>query len=191
MLNDKHFDTFPYMESERLIFRQFELADAADIQAIRSDELVMKFMDSNRHDTVLESELFLARNLEAYQNKAGIFWAIIDKSTGLFAGDFSYWRLDRANNRGEIGYSLKPHFWGKGYMPETMQKLLNFGFKKLKLHSIVANVNPENENSKNVLKKIGFKKEAFFRENYYFKGKYLDSEIYCLLESDFNDVKGN
>jgi ribosomal-protein-alanine N-acetyltransferase len=184
MINDSHFDKFPHLESERLLFRKFEIEDAVEIQAIRSDEMVMKFMDSNRHDTVQYSEKFVARNMEAYQNKEGLFWAIIDKASGEFAGDFSFWRLDRANCRGEIGYSLKPQFWGKGYMPEAMRVLLKFGFKGLNLHSIEANINPQNENSKSVLEKIGFQKEAYFRENYYYKEKFLDSEIYCLLEND-------
>jgi ribosomal-protein-alanine N-acetyltransferase len=32
---------------------------------------------------------------------------------------------------------------------------------------------------------MGFVKEAYFRENYYYNGKFLDSEIYSLLEKDF------
>jgi ribosomal-protein-alanine N-acetyltransferase len=65
-----------------------------------------------------------------------------------------------------------------------MRILLKFGFRGLNLHSIEANINPQNENSKGVLEKIGFQKEAYFRENYYYKEKFLDSEIYCLLEND-------
>jgi len=35
------------------------------------------------------------------------------------------------------------------------------------------------------LLKIGFQKEAYFRENYFYNGAYLDSEIYSLLAKDF------
>lgn len=191
MINDIYFEEFPHLESKRLVFRKFRLEDAVEIQSIRSDELVMKFMDSNRHNSILDSESFVSKNLDSYKNKEGIYWAIIDKQSGQFAGDFSFWKIDKSNQRGEIGYSLKPQFWGKGYMPETMKVLLDFGFNKLNLHSIKANVNPDNENSKHVLEKMGFKKEAYFRENYFFKGKFLDSEIYCLLEADLVAVIKN
>jgi len=61
----------------------------------------------------------------------------------------------------------------------------------MKLHSIEANVNPLNEKSKKVLERVGFKKEAYFRENYLFDGKFLDSVIYSLLEKDLQTHKGN
>jgi len=36
------------------------------------------------------------------------------------------------------------------------------------------------------LEKIGFKKEAYFRENYLFNNRFLDSVIYSLLEKDLS-----
>jgi ribosomal-protein-alanine N-acetyltransferase len=72
-------------------------------------------------------------------------------------------------------------------MHETLKRMAKFGFNNMKLHSIEANVNPGNEKSKRVLEKIGFKKEAYFRENYLFNGKFLDSIIYSLLEKDLKE----
>jgi ribosomal-protein-alanine N-acetyltransferase len=69
-------------------------------------------------------------------------------------------------------------------MFETINCMARFGFKEMKLHSVEANVNPLNERSKKVLERIGFKKEAHFRENYLFNGEFLDSIIYSLLEKD-------
>ena len=73
---------------------------------------------------------------------------------------FLYWRLDKLHNRGEIGYVLNPSFWGFGFMKETMNTLIRFGFNELKLHSVEANVNTENEKSKKLLLSVGFKLEA-------------------------------
>jgi len=74
-------------------------------------------------------------------------------------------------------------------MYETINTVVRFGFENIKLHSTEANVNPANEKSKRVLEKIGFKKEAYFRENYLFNNKFLDSIIYSLLEKDLTDIK--
>jgi len=38
---------------------------------------------------------------------------------------------------------------------------------------------------------MGFQKEAYFRENYFYNGEYLDSEIYTLLKSDFEKDSKN
>lgn len=181
MINEGVFDHFPSLESDRLIFREFKTEDAKDILKIRSNPEVMSYMDSDIHQTIEDAQSFVEGNRMAHVNKTGVCWAIIDKTSDKFIGDFSYWKLDRTNHRGEIGYTLKPEFWSKGYMQETMQILFKFGFEQLNLHSIEANINPANDNSRNILIKMGFKKEAYFKESYFYNGHYLDSEIYSLL----------
>jgi ribosomal-protein-alanine N-acetyltransferase len=189
MINEIYFKDFPLLESERLFLRKLSLEDAPDVQLTRSDEKVMIYMDSERHKTLEYSENFISENLKMYEQKRGMFWALIEKSSQKLIGDFAFWKIDAKNSRAEIGYTLKPEFWGKGFMKEAMIEILNFGFDHLKLHSIEANINPENNNSRGILKKLGFQKEAYFRENYFFNGDYLDSEIYSLLKTDFKYKK--
>ena len=183
-INENIFNSFPNLESERLTFREFSINDAEDFFYIRSHTQVMDFMDSRKHTSVKDSENEIIKIQQSFKEKSGLNWAIVEKSSSIFIGYFGYWRLIPGHCRGEIGYALKPESWGRGYMAETFDTLIPFGFKDLHLHSIEANVNPHNVNSIKVLKKFGFKKEAFFRENYLFEGEFKDSVIYCLLESD-------
>lgn len=185
-INDKVFDRFPVLESERLLFRAFELGDAPGFFSLRSDKRVMQFMDSVWHRSLSDSEAKIKEILEDFKAKKGINWVIVEKNTNKFAGYFCFWKLDRHNRRAEIGYSLLPEYWGKGYMTETLQLLLNFGFQEMAIHGMEANVNSKNVASIKLLLKLGFQKEAHFRENYFFEGKFLDSEIFCLLTSDWN-----
>ncbi|BDD12022.1 N-acetyltransferase (plasmid) [Fulvitalea axinellae] len=185
MVNEYYFDNFPELESERLIFRRFSIDDAPDVFEIRSDDRVMRFMDSHKHRNVYDSEGFISKNFEIYKKGNGLFWAIVEKASGELVGDFAFWRIEKENRRAEIGYSMKPKFWGKGFMTEAMDRLLRFGFTDLNLHSVEAEINPENENSEKVLLRMGFKREAYFRENRFFDGWFLDSAIYSLLERDF------
>jgi len=48
----------------------------------------------------------------------------------------------------------------------------------------MANTNPLNSASQSLLTKLGFIKEAHFRQDYYFDGQYLDSAIYGLIKED-------
>ncbi len=66
-------------------------------------------------------------------------------------------------------------------MSEALEAVINYAFNTLKLHSIEANINPENNASRQLLIKAGFNKEAYFKENYYFNGHFIDSEIYSLI----------
>jgi ribosomal-protein-alanine N-acetyltransferase len=185
-INDSIFNTFPKLESERLIFRAYQLKDAQALLKIRSLPAVSKYMDTSIPKCVEDTEKRIEGYEKAFKEKTGIIWAIIEKSSAQLIGDFGIWRIDKQNARGEIGYILHPEYWRKGYMSETISTLIPFGFNHLNLHSYAANVNVDNENSKALLLKFGFKLEAYFRENFYYDGQFLDSEIYCLIRSDLN-----
>lgn len=183
-INETIFKKFPELESERLFFREYKKEDAKSLLYIRSHGQVSKYMDSKIPRIIEDSEKKIDDLQQVFNVRRGITWAIRDKETNSLIGDFGICKLDRQNFRGEIGYVLNPDYWGKGYMKESMITLMNFAFNTLKLHSLEANVNPENENSKKALLKLNFRKEGYFRENYYFNGKFLDSEIYSLLKTD-------
>jgi [ribosomal protein S5]-alanine N-acetyltransferase len=178
------FKSFPELESERLLFRKILQSDAKDIFLIRSNNDVMKFMDVPRHHSTNDSEKLIETAEESYIKETGINWAIIEKDSNGFIGYIGFIRIFSEHCRAEIGYVLKPEYWGKGYMFETINKIVRFGFEEMNLHSIEANVNPLNERSQKVLERVGFKREAYFRENYLFDGKFLDSVIFSLLEKD-------
>jgi len=181
------FKSFPEFESERLLFRKLLLSDAKDLLLIRSNDAVMKYLDIARFESIADAEKMIRSVEESYKNENGINWGIVEKHSNNFIGYFGFWRMIPEHCRAEIGYALKPEYWGRGYMYETINRMVGFGFKNMNLHSIEANVNPDNEKSKNVLEKIGFKKEAYFRENYLFNNRFLDSIIYSLLEKDLTD----
>ena len=183
-INGEVFVNFPCFESERLYFRNFNENDAFDLYQIRSNDKIMEYMDVYKLASAEEARKLIASVNEAYEKKQGVSWAIIEKSTSQIIGYFGFWKIMNEHCRAEIGYALKPAYWGKGYMSETLKRMIRFAFDDMKLHSIEANVNPANQNSINVLERIGFKKEAYFKENFLFCGKFLDSLIFSLLETD-------
>ncbi|WP_158848844.1 GNAT family N-acetyltransferase [Algibacter sp. L1A34] len=185
-INTRIFETFPKLVSERLCFRAYKKSDAETLLNIRSHEAVSKYMDTKIPKHTDDTEKRIEGYHKAFKNTKGITWAIIEKSSNTLIGDFGISHIDKQNSRGEIGYILHPDSWGEGYMTETLNILIGFGFKNLNLHSFSANVNLENENSKALLLKFGFRLEAVFRENFYYDGQFLDSEIYCLIQSDLN-----
>lgn len=187
-INERVFDTFPELESERLRFRAYTIEDAEWLYKMRSHTSVSKYMDTAIPKSPSDALKRIKDYHTAFEKANGITWAFVDKNTNALIGDFGIWRIDRQNSRGDIGYILHPDFWGKGYMTEAMNTLIRFGFNQLNLHSYQANVNINNGNSKALLLKFGFKLEAYFRENFYYDGQFLDSEIFCLLESDIDNT---
>lgn len=66
-------------------------------------------------------------------------------------------------------------------MQEALATVLDYGFSSMGLHSVVANVNPANEASKKILAKNNFVQEAYFKEDFFYDGQFLDTAIYSLL----------
>lgn len=177
-----NFSSFPILETERLILRAHTSTDAETLFAMRNNEDVMKFIHRERQKTIGEIENFISTFNAGCQQGQHLAWVIaLKEDPDQMIGSIGYWRTDLANYRAEIGYMLHPDYWRKGIISEALIKTIDFGFKEMKLHSIQANISPANEASREILLKHGFIKEAYFKQDHYFNGEFLDSEIYGLL----------
>ncbi len=96
-------------------------------------------------------------------------------------GTIGLWRIDKPHYRAELGYMLQTAHQQKGITSEVLAAVVDYGFKEMKLHSIEAKASPNNAASLKVLDKAGFVREAYFKEDYYFNGQFLDTVVYSLL----------
>jgi ribosomal-protein-alanine N-acetyltransferase len=73
-------------------------------------------------------------------------------------------------------------------MTEAIGAVLGFGFTTMGLHSVEAQIHPENTGSRRVLEKLGFVQEGYFRENFYepADGSFTDTAVFSLLQADWN-----
>ncbi|TDQ11181.1 GNAT family N-acetyltransferase [Pedobacter metabolipauper] len=173
---------FPVLETQRLILRGQNESDAAALYALRTNDQVMRYIDRVRPKHVDESKAVIQTLNKNFKNGESLVWAIVLKEQpDVMIGNIGYYRTDLANHRAELGYMLLPEYWRKGIISEALVQAVNFGFDSINLHSISANINPENNASRQILIKNGFVKEAYFKQDYYVNGKFLDSEIYGLL----------
>ena len=178
---DIQFPSFPQLETERCRLRQVEYTDAHQCFSLRSDERVMRYIDRDKWSNIDEAHDHISKMKESFQKAEGISWAVCLKENNNMIGMAGLWRIIKEHHRAEIGYTLSPDFWNKGLMTEVIREIIRFGFDEMNLHSIEANINPENLASIKILEKNNFRKEAYFRENYFYNGKFLDSVIYCRL----------
>ncbi len=178
-----NFDPFPELTTKRLRLRFLDLEDAADYFEIRSDEQVMKYLARPKAQTIEDVIQVIKRVHDSIQKNTGICWAICLKEDPKIIGTIGFYRSQLEHFRTEIGYEMRPEYWGKGIMSEAMRAVLDYVFHKLNFHSVEANIDPINKKSSGILERNHFLKEAHFRENYYFNGKFTDSAIYSLLKS--------
>lgn len=177
------FSPFPEIYTERLHLVKLITGHASDIFQLRSDREVMQYLDRPLAKTIEEVASLIGKINLALEQDDGITWGITQKGNPAIIGTIGFWRIDKENYRGEIGYMLHKNFQGKGLMQEAMDSVINYGFTVMKLHSIEANVNPANSKSIRLLEKNQFIQEAYFKENYFYEGRFLDSAIYSRLNN--------
>jgi len=172
----------PEICTNRLLLRKQTAQDAVALFQLRTNPEVMRYIDRPQPAAIADSEKVIRTINENFHKGMNVIWALTLKDhPDQMIGNLGYWRIDLDNHRAELGYMLHPDYWRNGIISEALAAVIDFGFNTLNLHSICANINPGNEASRKLLMKHGFIKEAYFREDYYFEGKFLDSEIYGLL----------
>lgn len=176
-----NFDPFPVLETERLVLRRTTLDDANDYFFLRSSPEAMKHICKPLQKNVEETKELIYKINEMIAFNDGISWAVCLKKNNIMIGSVSFHHLYKEHYRAEIGYMLHPDFWKMGIISEAVDAIINYGFNTLNFHSIEAHIDPTNIGSEKLLQKFNFVKEAYFKENYFFNGKFLDSAVYGLL----------
>ncbi len=179
---EPNFDPFPVLKSERLILRRIVEEDVYQIFRMRSDLDVMKYVGKDPAKSLEDAMDLVHKTSESLENKSGISWAItLKEEPDQLIGIIGIWRLIREHFRGELGYSLLPEYWRKGIAGEALAEVLEYGFEKIGLHSVEAHIHPNNKASAALLERIGFTREGWFKECFYFNGVFEDTVVYSLL----------
>ena len=178
------FAAFPVIETERFLLRAVTLDDVADMFRVMSDPQVTRYFGRLPMAMPADAQDRVQMIQAAFQEQNGVRWAIADRANGKLIGTCGFWRLIKAHDRAEIGYELAQDWWGQGVMTEALGAMLQFGFTRMGLHSIEAQIHPANNGSRRVLEKLGFVQEGYFRENYRdpVEARFTDTAVYSLLK---------
>ncbi len=85
---------------------------------------------------------------------------------------------------GTVGYWIGPDFARHGYMREALGLVVEFAFERLGLSRIEAACLPENEASRGVLEKAGFKYEGVAQSYLQIAGRWRTHVLYAHLRDD-------
>ncbi len=85
----------------------------------------------------------------------------------------------------EIGYTLHPDFWGKGYAVEAVSALVRYLFDDLGVTRIFGMLYPDNIASAMVLERVGMLFEGHTRGSFWLGDENSDDWIYGMLRSDW------
>jgi [ribosomal protein S5]-alanine N-acetyltransferase len=175
-----------HIETPRLLLRELEESDAAAANVWESDPEVVRYQST---DVIgVDESLSYIRHvrLESARRPRLLYdLAAARREDGLLIGRVGL-RVSRPEHReGELWFVFRRDVWGQGYAGEAAGAMLELGFGRLGLHRIWGDCDPRNARSARLMEKLGMRREAHLRENWWLKGEWCDSWIYAMLESEW------
>lgn len=174
--------------TERIILREWKVTDSKDLFEYAKSELVGPNAGWPPHKNEEES-----KNIIKMFIKNNDTYAVVLKAENKVIGSIGLHdrkpdnRLAELKQK-EIGYVLNPDYWGRGIIPEAVDRVINYCFNELNLELIWCGHFDFNQNSKRVNEKCGFSYR--FQKNE--KLKLLDNKevttlYYCLFTSNYSE----
>jgi len=176
------------LETKRLKLRQWKDQDYLPFAKLNADPNVMEFFPSVL--TNIESDELANEMKTLIAEKGWGFWAVEEKSTGLFVGTLGLHEpkdLLPFTPCVEIGWRFLHEYWGKGYATEAGEEVLKFAFNVLELDEVVSFTTVKNKRSYVLMERLGMKNSnENFEHEALSKGYRLREHcLYRLNKNDF------
>lgn len=151
------------VETERLILRKFTLQDAPFVLNLVNTPTWLRFIGDRNVHSIEDAERYLLNgSLKSYREHGFGFYAVISKDNFECLGMCGLVKRDSLEDV-DIGFAFLPNSAGKGYGFEAATATMNLAKNTLKLKRIIAIVDPENEISIGLIKKIGLTYEKMIQ----------------------------
>jgi RimJ/RimL family protein N-acetyltransferase len=173
------------LQTARLALRPLAPRDVDAVFALRSDPVVQRY---GSHPPWTERQLavdYLERDARGMAEGKHAQFAIERRDDGAVIGTCALYDLSAQCRRADVGYVLRPSEWGRGYANEAVTALLDWGFDRLDLNRVEADVDPRNAPSARALERLGFTREGHLRERWIVGGEVCDSWMYGLLAREW------
>jgi RimJ/RimL family protein N-acetyltransferase len=146
----------PVIHTPRLCLRPWREEDREPFAAMNADPAVMEFFPEcwSRE----KSDMSFNRIRKHWNDHGFGPWVL--EIDGRFAGMAGLWHVPFAASftpAVEIGYRLRPQWWGLGITTEAGEAALGYGFEQLGIEEVVAYTVPGNARSRRVMEKLGMR----------------------------------
>jgi len=166
-----------FLSSTRLGFRSWTMDDLPQAIALWGDPAVTALLGGPfTPEQVAER---LTKEIGTLAAHGVQYWPVFLLEDGRHAGCAGL-RPYRIEDRiYELGFHLRPEFWGRGLAEEAARTLIEFAFKKLRAAALFAGHHQENPASKHILLKLGFR----YTQDEFYEPTGMDHPSYLLTRA--------
>lgn len=173
------------IEGTRINLRPVKKSDAESICQYAKDEEISRFTFIPHPYTLKDAQDFIKLTQSARRKQSQYHFGMEDKESGRIIGMIGLNEVNHYHQRAELGYWLGRPFWGQEITAEAIRLMLRFCFGDLNLNRVTAFVFPDNNASRRVLEKVGFKCEGLLRQHLKQNNRMRDSYLYSILKEEW------
>lgn len=171
-------------KTSQIILRPITLNDKLEIFNYRSDKETNKYQ-SWIPETMDDVENYINKTEKEFNKPNTWFqFVIVKKSNNKIIGDLGVHFID--DYQCELGCTITKDYHKKGFATESLNLVIDYLFNTLNKHRIITSIDPENISSIRLVERLGFRKEAHFKQSLLIDGKWIDDIVYALLKEDRN-----
>lgn len=171
----------PPIVTPRLRLRDFTEADFDAVHRYASDPRVTATLCWGPNSAGQTRAFLATAVMEAAADPRSTYNLGIEETTaGEIIGGIGLRPRDEEPVTFELGYCLRPDYWGAGLATEAVAAISAFGFEQLGVRRIVAEVFVSNPASGRVLEKLGFRAGPIFQRHVTCRDEHHDSRLFTL-----------
>lgn len=141
-------------ETQRLIARRIEPADAVAMHRVYGDEDAMRWVGDGNPLDLAQCEHWIEVTHRNYAVRGYGMFALLSRESGVVIG-FCGLVHPGGQDEAELKYAVCREFWGQGLASEAAAAMLATAHSKFGLQRVIATAAPENLASHRVLLKSG------------------------------------
>ncbi len=175
------------IEGKRIILRTWEDGDTRDLVEGLNYLNISKWVASVPFPYTEDDAKSFINYAKALDENKGIELAIVLKENNKVIGGTEIRNIDKRNGTAGGGIWINEAYQGNGYATEAFATRIKYAFEVLGLRRIENGYFPENEKSKRMQEKLGYKYEGTKRKRFLCMatGEYKDECITGLLKEEF------
>ncbi|WP_104105193.1 GNAT family protein [Nocardioides sp. 616] len=174
------------LRTERLVLRRVQLDDVDDLHSYYGRADVSELLLSepmSRDKTAVEIRRRLGMDGDDPEPPQGLGLAM--ELAGRVVGDVVLMFKAPEYAQAELGWVVHPDVAGQGLATEAARAMLQLGFGHYGFMRLTAELDARNERSAALCERLGMRREGYFRQDYWSKGRWTDTLRYALLAEEF------
>ncbi|HDR7223228.1 TPA: GNAT family N-acetyltransferase [Bacillus toyonensis] len=172
--------SYPALYTKHLILRGINMSDILHIYEYASDKEMSKYTVWDAHQSLHDTQKYIEEIVRQYEKEKVAPLGIVLREEQKLIGTCGFIKYDVIEHKAEIAYALSRKYGGRGLATEAASAFFSYGFNELRLNSIEAGCNSENEASEKLMKRLNMEYECTIQKDLFIKGKYRDTKRYCI-----------